>query len=418
MPAALQRTQGGNEVRRLDTGVKLLLVVCMLAAVTVGLMGCPKTKPVTQGPPEEPPASTLTPQGEPYKIGGVFALSGPPSSLGQPEADTAKMIVEQVNAEGGINGRPLEIIIRDTKGQETECLAAVKELVEKEKVLAIVGPSTSGETLGVIEYIESAQVPLVSCAAAAKITTPVRKWVFKTPQTDAHAVENIYKYLKGKGITKIATMTVSNAYGDAGLEQLKAQAEGAGIKIVASEQFNESDTDMTAQITRIKGTDAQAIVCWSVGPAPALITKQIRQLGLKIPIIQSHGVANKRFIEGAGDAAEGVVLPAGKLLVADQLPDSDRQKSVLIAYRDAFQAKYNSDVNTFGGHAWDAMQIVIKAIRQAGEDRAAIRDAIEATKDFVGIGGIFNYSPEDHYGLTADAFVMVTIKNGQWTLAE
>lgn len=406
-------------MHRLDAGKLTYLVVAALVVLVTFLVGCPQPTQVTEGPAvETEPAEIPPPTGEPYKIGGVFALSGPASALGQPEADTAKMVEEQINAEGGINGRPVQIIIRDTKGQETECLAAVKELVENEKVLAIVGPSTSGETLGIIDYIEKAEVPLVSCAAAVKITTPTKKWVFKTPQTDAHAVENIYAYLKAKGITKVATITVSNAYGDAGLEQLKTQAEAAGIAVVASEQFQETDTDMTAQLTRIKGTDAGAVICWSVGPAPALATKQMKQLGMTIPMIQSHGVANKRFIEGAGDAAEGVVLPAGKLLAAEQLPDDDRQKPVLLAYKQAFEAKYQSDVNTFGGHAWDALQIVLNGIRAGGDDRAAIRDAIEGTTDFVGIGGIFNYTAEDHYGLTADAFVMITVKDGEWALAE
>ncbi|MCD6360891.1 MAG: ABC transporter substrate-binding protein [Armatimonadetes bacterium] len=414
-------------MRRVQAGMWMFLLLLAVAVITMPLTGCPKppssedvtAPPEDVTPPEEPGETAVTPpQGEPYKIGGIFALTGKAAALGQPEADTAKMIVEQINAEGGINGRPVEIIIRDTKGDETEGLAAAKELIENQKVLALVGPSRSGTTLGLIDYIEKAQVPLISCAAAAKITTPVKKWVFKTPQTDKDAVATIYNYLNDKGISRIATITVSNAYGDSGLEELKAQADDAGITITTSEQSQDSDTDMTAQLTRIKGTNPEAVICWGVGPAPALVTKNMKQLQMDIPLIQSHGVANRRFIEAAGDAAEGVILPAGKLLVADQLPDDDPQKQVLLDYAAAFKAKYDRDADTFGGHAWDAVQMVINALKSGAEDPAAIRDAIESTTNFVGIGGVFNYSAEDHYGLTPDAFVVIVIKDGEWKLAD
>ena len=406
--------------------------MCVLTVVVFGLMltGCPQQ---TADGGLEPPdidaeaalageaaesAEVAAPEGDPIKIGAIFATTGPAAALGQPEADTAEMVEKMVNDAGGIDGRPLEIIIRDTKGEETEALAAIKELIEKEGVLAIVGPTRSGTTLGIIDAIEKAEVPLVSCAAASKITTPVKKWVFKTPQTDAHAVEAIYGYLNDQGISKIAVITASSGFGVAGLEQLKSQAEAAGIEIVTAEEFQDSDTDMTAQLTRIKNGDAQGVICWGIGPPPSLITKQMAQIQLDIPIFQSHGVANKRFIEGAGDAAEGVILPAGKLLVVDQLPDSEPQKAVLAAYKKAYEEAFEKDVDTFGGHAWDALQMIINGIREGGDDRAAIRDAIESTTGFVGTGGVFNYSADDHYGLTADAFVMIKIVDGEWQLAD
>jgi len=401
-------------------------MLCMLGivALLVALTGCPEppseTPEVVMEVPEDGAETpeVAAPEGDPIKIGGIFATTGPAAALGQPEADTARMIEEMVNAEGGIDGRPLQIIIRDTKGDETEALKAIMELVEKEGVIAIAGPSRSGTTLGIIDAIEKAEVPLVSCAAAAKITTPVKKWVFKTPQTDAHAVETIFGYLNDKGISKIAVISASSGFGVAGLEQLEAQAEGAGIAITTAEQFQDTDTDMTSQLTRIKGTDAEAVVCWGIGPAPALVAKNMMQLQMEIPLIQSHGVANKRFIEAAGDAANGVILPAGKLLVADQLDDSEAQKEVLLAYKEAFETKYERDADTFGGHSWDAVQIILAGIREGGEDRAAVRDAIESTTGFIGTGGVFNYTAEDHYGLTADAFVMIEIVDGEWQLAK
>lgn len=405
--------------------------MCVLTVVVFGLMltGCPKPAKDVQLPPDDVAETELAaqadavpavpaPEGEPYKVGAIFAMTGVAAALGQPEADTAEMVEKMVNDAGGINGRPLQIIIRDTKGEETEALAAIKELIEKEGVLAIAGPSRSGTTLGIIDAIEKAEIPMVSCAASAKITTPVNKWVFKTPQTDADAVVNLYAYLGKHDISKVAVITVSNGFGVSGLEQLKAQAEDAGIEIVATEEFQGSDTDMIAQLTRIKNTDAEGVICWGVGPAPALIAKQMKQIQLDLPLFESHGVANRRFIEGAGDAANGVVLPAGKLLVVDQLPDSDPQKATLLAYKKAYEDMFKKDADTFGGHAWDALQMIVKGIREGGDDPAAIRDSIESTTDFVGISGVFNYSADDHYGLTPDAFVMIKIVDGEWQLAD
>ncbi len=397
--------------------LEVLVLGLALVAMVVAFTGCPK--PIEEEPVmvEEPMGEQVgEPMGEPFKVGGIFDTTGKAAALGEPERDTAKMIEEQVNSAGGIDGRPLEIIIRDTKGEETEALKAVKELIEKENVLAVVGPSRSGTTLGIIDYIEKSETPLVSCAAAVKITTPVKKWVFKTPQTDAHAVETIYKYLNEQNISKVAALTASNAFGEGGLEQLKGQAEAAGITVVAEEQFADADKDMTAQLTKIKGTDAEAVVCWGIGPAPSLIAKKVTELQMGIPLIMSHGVANKKFIEGAGDAANGVVFPAGRLIVADQLPEDDPQKETLLKYAEDFRAKYDRDPDTFGGHAWDAVHLVVMALKEVGEDKEGIRAAIESTTDFTGIGGIFNYSAEDHYGLTAEAFVMVVIEDGEWKL--
>lgn len=395
---------------------RLGALLLLAAALTVVLLtGCPQP-PQEEVPPIDLNPPTDMPTGEPIKIGAIFAMAGAASSLGQPEANTAQMLMEQINSEGGIDGRPLEIIIRDTKGDETEALAAVKELIDKENVLAIVGPSRSGTTMGIIETIEQAEVPLLSCAAARAITDPVKKWVFSTPQSDQDAVARIFEYLKGQEITKIAALTASGGFGDEGLKQMEAQASGAGIEVVAKEQFADDDTDMTTQLTKIKGTDAQCVVCWAIGPGPSLVAKNMKQLGMEIPLIMSHGVANRRFIEGAGDAANGVILPAGKLIVADQLPEDDPHKALLLEYAKQYQDKFGEPADTFGGHAWDAVMLVVSALRDGAMDRAAIRDHIENTKNFAGIGGTFNFSPEAHYGLSPEAFVMVEIVDGDWKL--
>lgn len=398
----------------------LTLVVALLVALALGLTGCPQQQtPVdTDVLPVGDTDAPVTPQGEPLKIGGLFAITGAASSLGQPERDTAVLLEEQINAAGGVGGRPIQIIIRDTKSEETEALNAAKELIEKEGVLAIVGPSRSGTTLGIISYIEQSQTPLISCAAASKITEPVKKWVFQVVPSDKHAVERLYRYCNDQSISRVGLMVSSSGYGEEGRNQLEAQAEGAGITIGTTEHFDDADSDMTAQLTRIKGTDAQAVICWGVGKAPALIARNMKQLGMQIPLLQSSGVANARFIEVGGEAANGVVMPAAKLIVAEQLPDTDRQKPLLLQFAADFEAKYSRPPDHYGGHAWDGIKIICQALESAGDDKAALRDAIERTADFVGMGGIYNYSPEDHYGLTADAFALVRIDNGEWTLIQ
>jgi len=396
-------------------------VMLLLVALVAALSGCPQPPdqaqtPVTEVPTEDTPADQ--PQGEAYKIGALFATTGPASSLGQPERDTAALLEEQINAAGGVGGRPVEIIIRDTKGDETEALNAAKELIEKEGVLAIVGPSRSGTTLGLVAYIEQSETPMVSCAAARKITDPLKKWIFQVVPSDKHAVQRLYEYLGANDMTKIGILTASSGYGEEGMHQLNDQAEAAGIEIVTAEQFSDTDSDMTTQLTRIKGTEAQAIICWGVGKAPALVAKNMTQLGITIPLMQSSGVANARFIEVAGASANGVIMPAAKLIVADQLSADDRQKDILVQFASDFEAKYERHPDHYGGHAWDGIHIICNALETAGDDKAALRDEIEKTTDFVGMGGIFNFTAEDHYGLTADAFALVRIEDGEWKLID
>jgi len=398
-------------------GIAVFIVLLSVALGTMVMLGVAESQlptPLGGGPT---PASDL-PSGQPYRIGALFALTGPAASLGQPQSDTAEMLQNQINAAGGVGGHPVEIIVRDTKGHETEALRLAKELVENQNVLAIVGPSRSGTTLGIVDYMERSEVPLISCGGARTIANPIRKWIFQVVPSETHAVERLYEYLDANEMAQIAILTVSNGFGEAGRLQLESQAPDAGIRIVATEQFQGSDLDMTVQLTRIRATGAQAIVCWGAGPGPARVARDMARLHIELPLLQSWAMANKRFIEGAGDAAEGAVMPAIKLIIADQLPDSDPQKSSLLAFTSQFEECYYRKPDRFGGHAWDAIQIIRMALEKTGDDKAALRDEIEKTTDFVGMGGVFNYSADDHYGLTADAFALVRIEDGKWKLIE
>lgn len=353
---------------------------------------------------------------EPVKIGALFSVSGPASFLGEPERNTAEMVVAQINKAGGIKGRKLELIVYDTQGDATKAVQGVNKLIKDDKVVAIIGPSTTGDSMAVIPVIEKAEIPLISCAAGIKITDPVKKWVFKTAQNDVLAVMKIYKYLQKQKISKIAILTVSDGFGSSGREQLKLQSKEFGMQIISDETYGPKDDDMTVQLTKVRDSEAQAIICWGTNPGPAKVARNVKQLGIKLPLFMSHGVSSKKFIELAGEGAEGIILPSGKVIVADQLPKSDPQKKALMNYVNEYQKNYKVEGDHFGGHAFDAIMLLKGAMERGGFTPAAIRDQLEKTKKFAGIGGTFTYSPQDHAGLTVDAFVLVKIEKGDWKL--
>lgn len=363
---------------------------------------------------------SCTKEKEPYKVGAVFSVTGRTSFLGEPEKKTAVMIAEAINKVGGINGHPLELVVYDDESDETKAVLAVKRLLKKDKVPVIIGPSLSGNTLAVVKVMNDAKVPLVSCAASNKIVTPVvdRHWIFKVPQSDTHAVEKIYDYLLKKGINKIAIMSVSTGFGASGREELLRLAPQVGIEILADERYGPKDTDITAQLTRIRGTDAQAIVNWSVGPTQVLAVKNWHDLGMtNMPFYQSHGFGSRKNITLAAGAAEGVFCPLGRVNIPDLVPADHPQKKVIEIYNEAYQAKYSEPLSSFGGHGWDALNLVIDALKAVGPDSAKIRDYIETRTNFIGQHGVFNFSPTDHNGLTKEAFEMVVVKDGDWALA-
>ena len=349
-----------------------------------------------------------------YKIGGLFSSTGRASFLGDPEKKTMEMVVEAINAGGGIDGHMIEAIIYDTEGDPGKAVSGVNKLLHKDRVLAIVGPSTTPTTLAVISFAQKARVPLISCAAGIKITTPVKPWIFKTAQSDVLAVAAVYRKMKAEGVKSVGILTVANAFGESGRTQLLDQAKANGIEVARAESFGAKDTDMTAQLTKIRTANPDAIVCWGTNPGPAVVAKNAAQLKLTIPIYQSHGVASPKFIELAGPASEKMRLPTGKILVHELLDDSDPQKAVLASYVADYEKTYQMPVSGFGGYAYDAMRILEKALAGTNGDRKKLRDNIENLTGYVGTTGTFNFSASDHNGLGEDAFVMVEIKDGTW----
>ncbi|HJV36304.1 ABC transporter substrate-binding protein [Geomonas sp.] len=353
----------------------------------------------------------------PVKIGALFSVTGPASFLGEPEKNTLELLVKEANAKGGIKGTKVELVVYDTGGDVTKAVQLTNKLIKNDHVSAIIGPSTTGETMAIIPIAEKEQIPLISCAAGIKITDPVKKWVFKTPANDHVAAEKILLEAKKLKQKNLALITVSDAFGASGREQLKAMAAKHGFKIVADEVYSPKDTDMTAQLTKIKAAKPDAIICWGTNPGPAVITRNMQQLGIKTQLYQSHGVASKKFIELATpDAAQGIMLPAGKLAVYNLLPKNDPQYKLLKGYVDSYKKAYGAEPSTFGGYAFDGFELISNAVAKGAATPAQIRDAIEKEGKVVGISGIFKITPADHNGLDLSAFEMVRIDKGTWAI--
>lgn len=352
------------------------------------------------------------------KIGAVLSVTGPASFLGDPEKRTLEMYVADINAKGGVNGQKLQLVIYDDGGKANEALTFAKRLVDEDKIVAMVGGSTTGSTLAMIPVFEEAQIPFISLAGAIQIIEPVRKWVFKTPHTDTMACEKIFTDLKRRKLTNVALIAGTGGFDKSMSAECNKVAGKYGIKIVHSESYGPQDNDITPQLTNIKNkAGVQAVINAGFGQGPAIVTRNYRQLGITWPLYQSHGVASKQFIGLAGNAANGVRLPAAALLVADKLPANDKQKPVVESYKKTYEEKAKQPVSTFGGHAYDGLMILVEAAKRAKSwDKAKVRDEIEKTKNFVGTGGVVNMSPKDHLGLDLSAFRMLEIKNGDWTL--
>jgi branched-chain amino acid transport system substrate-binding protein len=350
------------------------------------------------------------------KIGGLFSVTGPAAFIGEPAKKTLDMLVKETNRNGGINGMKVETVIYDTAGDPTKAVQLATRLIKDDKVDVIVGPSTTGESMAVIPLVEKAKIPMISNAAGGKIVDPVKHWVFKTAASDHIAVEKLLNYVHSKNQKRIALLTVSDGFGTSGREQLKAYAAKQGFTIVADEVFAPKDTDMTPQLTKIRGIKPDAIIAWALNPGMAIIAKGMKQLDIKVPIYMSHGTSTNKFIDLAGEAADGVVHPAGKMAIYDSLPKSDPQAKLLKDYYVEYKKLYGEEATTFGGFAYDAFQLIVSAVKMGNTSPEQIRNGIEQTKNLASVSGVFTMSPKDHNGLDLSSLVMVKITKGKWTM--
>jgi len=355
---------------------------------------------------------------DPIKIGAVLSVTGPAAFLGDPELKTMQLYVERINKAGGVLGRQIQLVHYDDGTDAGKANSFAKRLIDDDKVDVIVGGTTTGSTMSMVPLVEKAEIPFISLAGAVVIIDPVKKWVFKTPHTDRMAAEKVFEDMKKRGLTKIALISDTGGFGASGKKETEALAPKMGMTLLASETYGSKDTDMTPQLTKIKNTaGVQAVFVFSFGQGGAVVNKNFKQLGMTVPLYHAHGVASEEFIKLSGPAGEGVRLPAAALLVADKLPANDPQKPVVTEYRKAYNERFKEDVSTFGGHAYDGLMLAVEAFKRAGStDKAKVRDAIEATKGYVGTGGKVTMSPTDHMGLDLSAFRMLEIKNGDWAL--
>ncbi len=365
-------------------------------------------------------ASPGAASGEPIKVGAILSLTGTYAGLGEGEKNVIDMEVKRINDAGGINGRPLEVIVEDDATDEAKAAAAAAKLIEQDEVVALLGATGSGQTMAMRGDVQRAGIPQVSMAGATAITNPVDPLVFATPWSNTIVVPFTLQYMQDQGITKIGLISDSGGFGKDGQAVITAEAPDYGIEIVDDETFNPGDTDMSAQLTKIKNSGAQAILMWTAGAEAATIVKNAKDLGIDLPIYGSHGIARREFIEGAGAAAEGVVLPAGKILMPEAYGEGTEAYTVATDFIDRYTAAYGEAPSTFAGYAYDALNIVAEAAKSVQGDLTpqSLRDAIEQTTGWVGTGGTFNFTADDHNGLTVDDLTMYQIKDGDWTQAE
>ncbi len=356
---------------------------------------------------------------DPIRIGAILAVTGPASYLGDPELKVLQQYVAQWNTQGGLLGRPVQLVYYDDAGSADRARTYANRLLTEDKVDVIIGGTTTGTTMAAAPLAERFQKPLISLAGGIDIIDPVKAWVFKVPHTDRMAAQRILTHMQGRGFKKLALISETAGFGQSGRKETLAMAKAMGIEVVADETFAPTDTDMSAQLTRIStGTGADVVLCFGAGQGPAILTRNYRQLAIKLPLYQSHGVASNQFIELAGPAANGVLLPSPPILVAPQLADTDVQKPVVTRFATEYQQHWQQPPSTYAAYAYDALLIFADAVKRAGgTDPEKLRSAIEQTRALVGTNGVFTMTPKDHNGIQFDSMRMLEIRDGHWAIA-
>ena len=418
----MSRSPKRNNGARTIPGISLVLLAALLVVVllAVGCGGGTTTTTAAAGERRDYHGRGAQPTGQPIVIGAIVSATGPNAALGEQERNVLQMEQDLINAAGGVLGRPLKIVIEDDKTDSNAAVTAANKLIDQDKAVALIAATGSASTLAVKPITAQKGLPQIAMAAANDITDkPPVDWIWRTPQKDSLAVQRALDYIANTlKVKKIGVLYDENAFGSSGNAEIAKQAPGLGLQVVAAESYKTNDTDMTAQLTKIKGASPDVLVVWGTNPGPALAAKNMKQLGMTIPYVGSHGIANQTFIKLAGDAAEGVVFPAGRLLVPSSITDPN-QKAVTDKFIADYKAKYNAAPNPFAGYAFEAVTLLADAIKRAGStDAAAIQAALDSTTGFAGPDGIYTYTKTDHDGLKASDMIMVKIQGGTWVLAE
>jgi branched-chain amino acid transport system substrate-binding protein len=355
-------------------------------------------------------------------VGVTLSATGPAASLGIPEKNTIELLPKT------IAGQKVNYIVLDDASDTTTAVKNTRKLISENKVDVVIGSTTTPNSLAMIDVAAESETPMISMAASARIVEPMddkKKWVFKTPQNDAQMSTAIVEHMTNSGITTVAYIGFSDAYGEGWWNEFSKIAEVRKIKLVGNERFNRTDTSVTGQVLKILAAKPDAVLIGGAGTPAALPQKALKEKGYKGVIYQTHGVANADFLRVCGKDCEGTVLPAGPVLVADQLPADHPVKKSATEYVSKYEAvQGKGTVSTFGAHAWDAGQLLNAAApvalkkAQPGtkEFRAALRDALEGVKNLPVAHGVVNMSAQDHLGFDQRARVMVKVENGTWKL--
>jgi branched-chain amino acid transport system substrate-binding protein len=358
-------------------------------------------------------------------VGVTLSATGPAASLGIPEKNTFAMIGSPTVA-----GQPVNFIILDDKSDTTEAVKNTRKLISEDKVDVIVGSTVTPNSLAMRDVVAEAQVPMISMAASAQIinpSDPKTHWVFKTPQNDSLMADAIAVHMRANGVRSMGFIGFADAYGDSWLAEMRRSAQTAGIKIVAEEKYNRNDTSVTGQVLKLLAAQPDAILIAGSGTPAATPHKDLVARGYKGKIYQTHGVANADFLRVVGSDGNGAFLPAGPLLVYEQLPATNTVRKSAAEYVTQYEAKYGpGSRTTFGGHAWDAYVLLQRAIPEAlqrGQPgtqafRSALRDALEQSHEVAASNGVFTMTASDHNGMDNRARVMVKIENGKWVLTK
>jgi branched-chain amino acid transport system substrate-binding protein len=365
-------------------------------------------------------ATTCLHAQETIKIGAVYSTSGPGAFLGVPEERGLRMKVEEINKKGGIDGRRVELVVYDTEGNTTKAAQLARRLIESDNVVAILGPSSSGESLQVLPIANEAKVPLIAHAGTEKMTSPVTPWVFNTPPTDRVVAAHLLSVFKKRGIKQVALLSSADGFGQSGASVVKELASKYGVTVAVHEEFNRTDPDMTAQVLKAKDSPAQAILVWSAFPAPTIIAKNAAAAGVKKPIYNSFAAASKDLLVQAGPAAEGSFVSSMRLLAPETLRSEDPLRPAVMKIYEEYKAKYKEAPATFVAHSHDAMSLVEAAVHKikGPVSRDNLRAALE-TVTVNGGNGVFRLSPTSH-GLDpdSDSMVLLQARGGQWVVAE
>jgi branched-chain amino acid transport system substrate-binding protein len=394
-------------VRKIIGGWVMKRAIALLAVIALSFtMGCQGSKK------ESSPAETV--DNKTIGIGVVISKTGSFASIGLQEEKALILEMDRINNNGGVQGKKLNLIVEDDASEASNAGVAISKLINEDKVSAIIGSTSADATLAMKPKANEAKVPLIALSSDMKITESPADYVFRAAQPDRMAIRKVLDYMYKSLLQKFAVIHEDTAFGKSGADELNKLAKGARLSVTSTQPYSTDEIDMTKQLKKIALTSPKAIVVWGSSNGAAIIAKNMKELNLNVPLIGSPSIANKAFIELAGDNAEGVVFPAGKMIIPESAEVS--QTEVINNFKKNYQEKYGEMPSLYAGYAYDAVHILVEAIDAAEGDMSLLKLELSKTWGYVGTAGVFTYSAEDHDGLKSSDIIMVEIKNGEWVL--